>query len=191
MASLKGSQTEKNLLKAFAGESQARNRYTYFSSQAKKEGYEQISWIFTDTAENEKEHAKRFFKFLEGGDLEITSAFPSGVIGATAENLRAAAAGENMEWSTLYPEFAKTADEEGFAEIAKVFREIATAETGHEKRYLTLLKNVESGAVFKKETSVKWRCRNCGYISEGTEAPAECPACAHPQEHYELLAENY
>jgi rubrerythrin len=191
MGTLKGSQTEKNLLKAFAGESQARNRYTYFSSQAKKEEYEQISWIFADTAENEKEHAKRFFKFLEGGDLEITSAFPSGVIGTTAENLRAAAAGENMEWSTLYPEFAKIADEEGFTEIAKVFREIATAETGHEKRYLALLKNVEADAVFKKETSVKWRCRNCGYINEGKEAPEECPACAHPRAHYELLAENY
>jgi rubrerythrin len=191
MGTLKGSQTEKNLLKAFAGESQARNRYTYFSSQAKKEEYEQIAWIFADTAENEKEHAKRFFKFLEGGDLEITAAFPSGTIGTTAENLRAAAAGENLEWSTLYPEFAKTADEEGFAEIAKVFREIATAETGHEKRYLTLLKNVEAGTVFKKAVSTKWRCRNCGYISEGAEAPEECPACAHPRAHYELLAENY
>lgn len=191
MANLKGTQTEQNLLKAFAGESQARNRYTYFSSQAKKEGYEQISWIFADTADNEKEHAKRFFKFLEGGDLEITASFPAGMIGTTAENLKAAADGENLEWTTLYPEFAKTADEEGFAEIGKVFREIAVAETGHEKRYLALLKNVIAGTVFKKSASTKWRCRNCGYISEGSEAPEECPACAHPQAHYELLAENY
>ncbi len=191
MANLKGSQTEQNLLKSFAGESQARNRYTYFSSQAKKEGYEQIAWIFSDTADNEKEHANRFFKFLEGGDLEITASFPAGVIGTTAENLKAAAAGENLEWSTMYPEFAAVAEKEGFTEIARVFREIAKAETGHEKRYLALLKNVESGNVFKKTGSVKWRCRNCGYISEGSEAPAECPACAHPQAHYELLAENY
>lgn len=191
MATLKGSQTEQNLLKSFAGESQARNRYTYFSSQAKKEGYEQIAWIFSDTADNEKEHAKRFFKFLEGSDLEITASFPAGVIGSTAENLKAAAAGENLEWSTLYPEFAAVAEKEGFAEIASVFREIAKAETGHEKRYLALLKNVETGNVFKKTGPVKWRCRNCGYISEGTEAPTECPACAHPQAHYELLAENY
>jgi rubrerythrin len=191
MASLRGTQTEQNLLKAFAGESQARNRYTYFSSQARKEGYEQISWIFADTADNEKEHAKRFFTFLEGSDLEITASFPAGMIGTTAENLKAAAAGENLEWSTLYPEFANAADQEGFAEIAKVFREIAKAETGHEKRYLTLLSNLETGAVFTRTTPVKWRCRNCGYISEGTEAPDECPACAHPQAHYELLAENY
>lgn len=191
MATLKGSQTEQNLLKSFAGESQARNRYTYFSSQAKKEGYEQIAWIFSDTADNEKEHAKRFFKFLEGGDLEITASFPAGVIGTTAENLKAAAAGENLEWSTMYPGFADVAEKEGFAEIALVFREIARAETGHEKRYLALLKNVETGKVFKKTGSVKWRCRNCGYISEGTEAPTECPACAHPQAHYELLSENY
>lgn len=191
MVTLKGTQTEQNLLKAFAGESQARNRYTYFSSQAKKEGFEQISWIFTDTADNEKEHAKRFFKFLEGGDLEITASFPAGIIGTTAENLKAAADGENLEWSTLYPDFAQTADKEGFPEIAKVFREIAVAETGHEKRYLALLKNVTTGTVFKKSTSTKWRCRNCGYISEGPEAPEECPACAHPQAHYELLADNY
>jgi rubrerythrin len=191
MASLKGSRTEQNLLKAFAGESQARNRYAYFSSQAKKEGYEQISWFFADTAENEKEHAKRFFKFLEGGELEISASFPSGKIGTTAENLKAAAEGENHEWSTLYPEFARVADEEGFAEISKVFREIAKAETGHERRYLALLKNLETGSVFKKAEPVKWRCRNCGYISEGAEAPRECPACAHPQAHYELLAENY
>jgi rubrerythrin len=191
MADLKGSQTEQNLLKAFAGESQARNRYAYFSSQAKKEGYEQISWIFADTAENEKEHAKRFFKFLEGGDLEIVASFPAGMIGTTAENLKAAADGENLEWSTLYPEFAQVADREGFAEVARVFREIAKAETGHERRYLALLENVEASSVFKKAAPVKWRCRNCGYISEGSEAPQECPACAHPQAHYELLAENY
>jgi len=191
MASFKGSETEKNLLKAFAGESQARNRYSYFSSQAKKDGYEQISFIFSDTADNEKEHAKRFFKFLEGSDLEITASFPAGVIGTTAENLKAAAAGENLEWSTLYPDFAAVADKEGFAEIATVFRDIAKAEVGHEKRYLALLKNVVTGQVFKKPTTVKWRCRNCGYISEGTEPPDECPACAHPQAHYELLAENY
>jgi rubrerythrin len=191
MANLTGSRTEQNLLKAFAGESQARNRYTYFSSQAKKEGYEQICWIFSDTADNEKEHAKRFFTFLEGGDLEVTASFPSGRIGTTADNLKAAAAGENHEWSTLYPEFAQAADEEGFADIAKVFREIAKAETGHEKRYLALLKNVEAGQVFKKAGPAKWRCRNCGYISEGPEAPAECPACAHAQAHYELFSENY
>jgi rubrerythrin len=191
MASLKGSQTEQNLLKAFAGESQARNRYNYFSSQAKKEGYEQISWIFSDTADNEKEHAKRFFQFLEGGDVEITSAYPAGRIGTTAENLAAAAEGENFEWSSLYPEFATVADKEGFAEIARVFREVAKAEVGHENRYRALLANVDAGKVFRKDQPVKWRCRNCGYISEGTEAPGECPACAHPQAHYELLAENY
>jgi rubrerythrin len=191
MASLRGSRTEQNLLKAFAGESQARNRYAYFSSQAKKDGYEQISWIFSDTAENEKEHAKRFFKFLEGGELEVTSAFPAGMIGTTAENLKAAAAGEYDEWSAMYPGFAQVADEEGFGEIAKVFREVAEAETGHEKRYLALLANVEAGKVFRKDTPVKWRCRNCGYISEGPEAPDECPACAHPQAYQELLAENY
>ena len=191
MADLRGTRTEQNLLKAFAGESQARNRYSYFSSQAKKEGYEQISWIFSDTADNEKEHAKRFFKFLEGGDLEITASFPAGTIGTTADNLKAAAAGENYEWSSMYPEFAAAADNEGFAEIAKVFREIARAETGHENRYLALLANLERGEVFKRTTPVRWRCRNCGYISEGVDAPDECPACAHPQAHYELLAENY
>jgi rubrerythrin len=191
MAQIAGTETEKNLLKAFAGESQARNRYTFFASQAKKEGFEQISAILLDTAENEKEHAKRFFKFLEGGELEITSSFPAGIIGTTAENLKAAADGENWEWSTLYPGFADVAEKEGFAEIANVFREISKAEVGHEKRYLALLKNVENGQVFKKATTVKWRCRNCGYISEGTEAPHECPACAHPQDYQELLAENY
>ncbi len=191
MLNIKGTQTEQNLLKAFAGESQARNRYTYFSSQAKKEGYEQISFIFADTADNEKEHAKRFFSFLQGGDLEITASFPAGRIGTTAENLQEAADGEHLEWSTLYPEFADTAEREGFSGIAKVFREISTAETGHEKRYRALLKNVTEGTVFKKTAPVRWRCRNCGYISEGVEAPHECPACAHPQAHYELLAENY
>ncbi|OPY61260.1 MAG: Rubrerythrin [Syntrophorhabdus sp. PtaU1.Bin002] len=191
MATLKGTKTEHNLLASFAGESQARNRYTYFSSQAKKEGYEQISWIFADTADNEKEHAKRFFKFLEGGMVEITAAYPAGVIGTTAENLTEAAAGENLEWATLYPEFAKVADEEGFPEIAKVWREISKAEMGHERRYLRLLTNVQTDRVFKKETVVKWRCRNCGYISEGVKAPDKCPACDHPQAHYELLSENY
>lgn len=191
MKSIKGTQTEKNLLANFAGESQARNRYTYFASQAKKEGLEQISWIFTDTADNEKEHAKRFFKFLEGGDLEITASYPAGVIGNTMENLKAAIAGENLENTVLYPEAARIADEEGFSEIAEVYRAIAKVEAEHEKRYRALLKNVENDTVFKKRTSVKWRCRNCGYVHEGPEAPAECPACAHPQAHYELLAENY
>jgi rubrerythrin len=191
MAALKGSETEKNLLKAFAGESQARNRYAYFSSQAKKEGYEQISWLFADTADNEKEHAKRFFTFLQGGDLEIGATFPAGVIGTTAENLKAAAAGEHLEWGTLYPDFAEVAEKEDFPEIAKVFRMIAIAETGHEKRYLTLLENIEKNRVFKRDAPTKWRCRNCGYVHEGLEAPTECPACAHPQTYYELLAENY
>ncbi len=191
MASLKGTKTEHNLLASFAGESQARNRYSYFSSQAKKEGFEQISWIFADTADNEKEHAKRFFKFLEGGMVEITSAYPAGVIGTTAENLAEAADGENLEWSTLYPEFAKVADEEGFPEIARVWREIAKAEVGHETRYRKLLANLKEGKVFKKDVPVKWRCRNCGYISEGTAAPDRCPACDHELAYQELLAENY
>jgi len=191
MNSVKGTRTEKNLLASFAGESQARMRYTYFSSQAKKEGFEQISFIFSDTADNEKEHAKRFFKFLEGGEVEITAAYPAGVIGSTAENLKAAAAGENLEHTVLYPEAAKVADEEGFEEIAEVFREIAKVEMEHEKRYRKLLKNVETGQVFKKPSPVKWRCRNCGYVYEGAEAPELCPACAHPQAHYEVLAENY
>ncbi|MCX5811672.1 MAG: rubrerythrin family protein [Proteobacteria bacterium] len=191
MKSLKGTETEKNLLKAFSGESQARNRYTYFASQAKKEGYEQISWFFTDTAENEKEHAKRFFNFLQGGDVEITATFPAGVIADTKENLREAAAGENLEYTTLYPEFADVAEKEGFSEIATVIRAITTVEQGHEKRYLALLKNIENNEVFKKEKVVKWRCRNCGYIHEGMEAPKECPACAHPMAHYEVMAENY
>ncbi|MDY0187411.1 MAG: rubrerythrin family protein [Syntrophus sp. (in: bacteria)] len=191
MASLKGTKTEQNLLKSFAGESQARNRYNYFASQAKKEGYEQISFIFSDTADNEKEHAKRFFKFLEGGMLDITASFPAGAIGSTAENLAAAADGEHEEWSDLYLEFARIADEEGFSEIAGVWREIAEAETGHEIRYRKLLANVQEGKVFKKDAPVKWRCRNCGYISEGVEAPEKCPACDHEQAYQELFVENY
>lgn len=191
MATLKGSQTEKNLLKAFAGESQARNRYAFFSSQAKKDGYEQIAWIFADTADNEKEHAKRFFTFLKGGDVEITASYPAGPISTTAANLREAAAGEHMEWGTLYPDFADVAEKEGFSEIASVFRNISSVESGHEKRYLALLENIEKGRVFKRDGSVRWRCRNCGYIHEGPEAPVECPACAHPQAYYELLGENY
>jgi len=191
MANLKGSQTEKNLLKAFAGESQARNRYTYFSSRARKEGYEQISWIFADTADNEKEHAKRFFSFLEGGELELMAFYPAGLVGKTTENLREAASGEHLEWGTLYPDFAEVADKEGFPEIAKLFRMVAVAETGHEKRYLVLYDNIQKGRVFKRDASTKWRCRNCGYVHEGPEAPAECPACAHPQAHYELMMQNY
>jgi len=191
MKSVKGTQTEKNLLKSFAGESQARNRYTYFSSQAKKEGYEQISWIFADTADNEKEHAKRFFKFLEGGDLEITASYPAGIIGDTKTNLKEAAAGENLEWTVLYKEAAEVAKKEGFEEIAKVFEEIAKVEKEHEKRYRALLANIENDRVFKRPQPVKWRCRNCGYVYEGTEAPEQCPACAHPRAYYELMAENY
>ncbi|HNT69206.1 MAG TPA: rubrerythrin family protein [Syntrophorhabdaceae bacterium] len=191
MKSVKGTKTEKHLLESFAGESQARNRYSYFSSQAKKEGYEQISWIFADTADNEKEHAKRFFKFLEGGDVEITASYPAGVIGSTLDNLKAAAAGENLEHTVLYPEAARIADEEGFGEIATVFREISEVEEEHEKRYRSLIGNIENGRVFKRDAVVKWRCRNCGYVHEGREAPVECPACAHPQAYYELLAENY
>ena len=189
--SLKGTKTERNLLTAFAGESQARNRYTYFASQARKEGYKQISAIFLETADNEKEHAKRLFKFLEGGEVEISAAFPAGVIGDTKENLKAAAAGENYEHTQMYPEFARIAEEEGFEEIASVFRAIAVAEKQHEKRYLGLLKNIEEGKVFKKDKVVKWKCRNCGYIHEGTEAPEECPACAHPRAYFELLTENW
>jgi len=191
MKILKGTKTEKNLLKAFAGESQARNRYTYFASQAKKDGYEQIAAIFIETADNEKEHAKRLFKFLEGGEVEITATFPAGVIGETKENLRAAAAGENYEHTKMYPEFARIAEEEGFHEIASVFRAIAVAERQHEKRYLALLGNIERGRVFKRERVVRWKCRNCGYIHEGTEAPEKCPACAHPRAYFELLSENY
>jgi len=191
MESLKGTKTEKNLLAAFAGESQARNRYTYFGSKAKKEGYEQIAAIFLETADNEKEHAKRLFKFLEGGEVEISAAFPAGIIGDTKENLKASAAGENYEHTKMYPEFARVAEEEGFKEIADVMRAIAIAEKGHEERYLTLRENIEKGKVFKREKIVRWRCRNCGYIHEGTEPPEECPACAHPKAYYELLCENY
>ncbi len=191
MKSLKGTKTEKNLLTAFSGESQARNRYTYFASQAKKEGFIQISGIFTETADNEKEHAKRLFKFLEGGEVEITAAFPAGVIGTTAENLKSAAAGENYEHTTMYPEFARIAEEEGFPEIAAVMRSIAVAEKQHEKRFLALLDNIEKGRVFKREKVMRWRCRNCGYIYEGTEPPEKCPACAHPKAYFELLGENY
>ena len=189
--SLKGTKTEKNLLTAFAGESQARNRYTYFASKAKKEGFVQIQAIFEETANQEKEHAKRLFKFLEGGDVEVIAAFPAGVIGTTAENLRAAAGGEHHEWESMYPEFAEIAKQEGFPEIAAVFSAIAVAEKQHEHRYLALLSNIENGAVFKKPTSVTWRCRNCGYLHEGVEAPGLCPACAHAQAHFELLGENW
>ena len=192
MKSLKGTKTEKNVLLSFAGESQARNRYTYFASQAKKEGYEQISAIFLDTADNEKEHAKVFFKLLEGGEpLEITGAFPPGIIGDTLANLKAAADGEMFENTKLYPGFAGTAESEGFSEIANIFRRISSVEKGHEKRYRLLLKNVEGGLVFKRGEKVFWRCRNCGYIHEGTEAPEECPACQHPRAYFELLGENY
>jgi len=189
--SLKGTRTEKNLLTAFAGESQARNRYTYFASVARKEGYEQIAAIFLDTADNEKEHAKRLFKFLEGGMVEISASYPAGVIGTTPENLKEAASGENYEWTNMYPEFAKIADEEGFPEIAAVMRAIARAEQGHEKRYLKLMENVKNGKVFVRDTRVIWRCRNCGYIHEGKDAPERCPACDHPRAFFELFAENY
>lgn len=188
---LKGSQTEKNLLAAFAGESQARNRYTYFSSEAKKAGYEQIAAIFLETADNEKEHAKRFFRFLEGGDVEITAAYPAGVIGNTAENLKAAADGEQFEWTKLYKGFEDIARKEGFKDIADQFKEIAMVEIEHEKRYRKLLNNVNGRSVFKKEKPVKWKCRNCGRVYEGIEAPDKCPACAHAQAYYELIAENY
>jgi rubrerythrin len=191
MSSLKGTQTEKNLLTAFAGESQARNRYTYFASAAKKEGYVQISEIFTETANHEKEHAKRLFKFLEGGEVEITAAFPAGVIGTTLENLKEAAAGEEYEWTQMYPDFAAVATEEGFGAIAMVFEMIAIAEKQHDKRYGDLAANIDAGKVFKKETSVKWRCRNCGYVHEDKEAIEMCPACAHPQAHFEVLGENW
>jgi len=188
---LKGSQTEKNLLAAFAGESQARNRYTYFASQARKEGYVQISAIFEETANQEKEHAKREFKFLQGGEVEITAAFPAGVIGNTLENLKAAAAGEHYETTEMYPSFAKVAEKEGFDEIAEVFRNIAVAEKRHADKYVALAKNIANEVVFKREKSVRWVCRNCGYVHEGPEAPDLCPACAHPQAYFELDALNY
>ena len=191
MSSLKGTQTEKNILTAFAGESQARNRYTYFASQAKKDGYVQMSHIFAETADQEKEHAKRLFKFLEGGEVEISAAFPAGKIGTTLENLRAAAAGENYEHTIMYPDFAKTAMAEGFEEIAEACMAIAVAEKQHEKRYLALAANIETGRVFKRENKETWRCRNCGYLHDGEEAPEICPACAHKKPHFELLDENY
>ncbi len=191
MASLKGTQTEKNILTAFAGESQARNRYTYYASKAKKDGYVQISDIFTETANQEKEHAKALFKLLEGGVKEIVATFPAGVIGTTEENLRAAAAGENEEWQEMYPSFAKVAEQEGFSAIAATFRAIAVAEKQHEKRYLDLAANIKNGTVFTKPAETTWRCRNCGYVHTGTGAPEKCPACAHPQAHFELLGENY
>jgi rubrerythrin len=189
--SLKGTKTEQNLLKAFAGESQARNRYTYFASAAKKEGYEHISAIFLETAENEKEHAKIFFKYLEGGDLEITASYPAGIIKVTEENLLHAAEGEKLEWTSIYADFEKIADEEGFPEIAASFREISKVEKFHESRYRKLAKNIKDGEIFKKSSAVKWHCRNCGYVHEGSEAPKECPACKHPQSYHEILPENY
>lgn len=188
MAQLQGSKTEKNLLTAFAGESQARNRYTYAASKARKEGLVQIANIFEETANQEKEHAKRLFKLLEGGAVEVQASFPAGVIGTTAENLKAAAGGEHFEWEQMYPEFAKTAVDEGFNKIAQIFEAIAVAEKQHEKRYLALLTDVEAGTFFKKSEPVVWRCLNCGYVHEGTEAPKLCSACAHPQAHFEVLA---
>ena len=189
--SVKGTQTEKNLLTSFAGESQARMRYTYFASVAKKEGYEQIAAIFTETADQEKEHAKRMFKWLEGGMVEITASYPAGVIGTTAENLKAAAAGENEEWTADYPHFADVADEEGFPAIAIMYRNIAIAEKAHEERYLAFLANIENESVFKKEETTVWQCRNCGFVHEGTEAPKACPACLHPQAYFEVKKTNY
>jgi rubrerythrin len=191
MAGIQGTQTEKNVLTAFAGESQARNRYTYFSSVAKKEGYVQIADVFAETAEQEKEHAKRFFKFLEGGEAQVCGMFPAGVIGSTLENLKEAAAGELCEWSDMYPTFANTAREEGFEKIAAAFEAIAVAEKQHEKRYKELAANIEKDIVFKREEPVKWRCRNCGYVHEGMDATKVCPACLHPQSHFEILCENW
>ncbi|MDD5195530.1 MAG: ferritin family protein [Candidatus Omnitrophica bacterium] len=188
---LKGTRTEKNLLAAFAGESQARNRYTYFASVAKKEGYEQIANIFLETAENEKEHAKVFFKYLEGGDVEITATYPAGIIKDSKANLEAAAAGENLEWTTLYSDFSKVAKDEGFSEVARSFEQIAKVERFHESRYRKLINNIVTGEVFKKKTPVKWHCINCGFVFEGNEAPSSCPACKHPQAFYEVLAENW
>lgn len=189
--SIKGTQTEKNLMHSFAGESQARMRYTYFASVAKKEGYEQIAAIFTETADQEKEHAKRMFKYLEGGMVEITASFPAGVISNTMENLQEAAAGEHEEWAIDYPHFADVAQEEGFPAIAAMYRSIARAEKGHEERYLTLLKNIQNGTVFAKDEEVLWQCRNCGYIHSGKQAPELCPACLHPQAHFEIMKDNY
>jgi rubrerythrin len=191
MPDIKGSETERNLLTAFSGESQARNRYTFFASAAKNEGFQQISAIFAETADQEKEHAKRLFKFLEGGEVEVSASFPAGVIGSTLENLKESAAGEHHEHTEMYPGFAKIAREEGFKEIASVFEAIAVAERQHEKRYKELAANIEAGRVFEREKKVVWRCRNCGYVHEGTRAPKVCPACAHPQAHFELLGENW
>lgn len=189
--SIKGTQTEKNLLTSFAGESQARNRYTFFASAAKKEGFEQIAAIFLETAEQEKEHAKRMFKYLEGGNVEITASFPAGVIGRTIDNLQAAVAGEHEEWTEAYPHFAEVADTEGFPEIAEMYRRIAIAEKGHEERYFAFVKNIEAAKVFAKDDEVVWQCRNCGYIHVGKEAPETCPACNHPQAYFEVKKENY
>jgi len=191
MGSIKNTQTEKNLLTAFAGESQARNRYTFFASAAKKAGYEQISAIFTETADNEKEHAERLFKFLEGGEVEITGSFPAGIIGDTVSNLEASADGENHEHTIMYPEFADVAEKEDFPEIAEVFKNIAVAEKAHEERYRALVKNIEQDMVFRRDKVVQWKCRNCGYLHEGAEAPEECPACAHAKAYFELWAKNY
>ena len=188
---LKGSQSEKNLLAAFAGESQARNRYTFFSSAAKKEGYEQISAIFGETAGNEKEHAELFFKLLQGGMVEIKADYPAGVIGKTIENLKASAEGEKLEWGTLYPNFAQKAEEEGLTEVAHTFRMVAKVEKQHERRYLKLLSNLQLGKVFKKDTSIKWKCRNCGYVHESSEVPEECPVCSHARSYFEVWCENY
>ncbi len=191
MSNLKGTKTEQNLLGAFAGESQARNRYTYFASQAKKDGFEQIAAVFEETANQEKEHAKRFFSVLPGGDVEIVGSFPAGVVGSTLDNLKAAAAGEGHEWGVLYPNFAQVARDEGFDGVAKLFEAIAVAEKQHGKRYSDLAANIEAGRVFKRAAGTKWRCRNCGYVHEGEEAPKVCPACAHPQAHFEMLGENW
>lgn len=188
---IKGTKTEKNLLTAFSGESQARNRYTYFASAARKEGLEQIANIFMETAENEKEHAKLFFKYLEGGDAEITAFYPAGMIKDARCNLEAAAAGENMEWTAIYADFSKTAKDEGFPEVARTFDQVGKVENFHESRYRKLINNIASNEVFKKKTAAKWHCINCGYVIEGTEAPKECPACKHPQAFYEVLAENF
>lgn len=189
--SIRGTKTEKNILTAFAGESQARNRYTYYASKAKNEGYIQIADIFEETANQEKEHAKRLFKLLEGGEIKIEASFPAGTVGSTAQNLEDSAGGENHEWISMYPEFAQTAREEGLESIAQIFEAIAVAEKQHEKRFLGLLKNIKSDKVFNKEQAVVWRCRNCGYLHNGTNAPERCPACDHPQAHFELLSENW
>jgi rubrerythrin len=188
---LKGSRTEKNLLAAFAGESQARNRYTFFASVAKKEGYEQISAIFQETADNEKEHAQLFFNHLKGGNVEITAAYPAGITGTAAENLKAASEGEKLEWGTLYPNFAEAAEDEGFEDVAKTFRGVAKVESYHERRYRKLLVNVEQGKVFKKDSPIMWKCRNCGHVFEGTEAPGKCPVCHHERSYFEVWCENY